>query len=103
MAHLLLGIDVGTSLTKAALFDRDGREVARAAAATEGRRTHPGWSEAAPAGGWAAAGGGVGGAAAATEVRRPHPGWSEADPEAVWSALAGLIQQLLSENSVASR
>lgn len=29
-AHLLLGIDAGLSMTKAALFDRSGREVAAA-------------------------------------------------------------------------
>lgn len=54
MADLLLGIDVGTSLTKAALFDRNGRELARAAAATEVRRPYPGWSEADPEAVWSA-------------------------------------------------
>lgn len=54
MADLLLGIDVGTSLTKAALFGRDGREVARSAVATQVRRPRPGWSEADPEAVWTA-------------------------------------------------
>jgi sugar (pentulose or hexulose) kinase len=54
MTELLLGIDVGTSFTKVALFGRDGREVARSAVATEVRRPRPGWSEADPEAVWAA-------------------------------------------------
>ncbi len=40
-----LGLDAGTSLTKAALFDLVGREIAVAEIATSISRPHPGWSE----------------------------------------------------------
>ncbi|MEW9837727.1 FGGY family carbohydrate kinase [Mesorhizobium marinum] len=40
-----LGLDAGTSQTKAALFDLAGREIAVAEIATSISRPHPGWSE----------------------------------------------------------
>jgi sugar (pentulose or hexulose) kinase len=48
MRQLLLGIDVGTSLVKAALFDRQGIEVATAALPTATQSPFPAWSEADP-------------------------------------------------------
>ncbi|MBB5751661.1 FGGY-family carbohydrate kinase [Prosthecomicrobium pneumaticum] len=41
----VLGIDVGTSMTKAALFDRAGREVGSAGRRTALRSPYPGWFE----------------------------------------------------------
>jgi len=38
MPHLLLGFDIGTSVTKAALFDAEGRQVAVAALRTPLKR-----------------------------------------------------------------
>lgn len=43
---LLLGLDIGTSVIKAALFDPDGREIASAAQRTVLHHPHPAWSEA---------------------------------------------------------
>ena len=45
MSDYVLGLDVGTSMTKAALFDRNGREIG-----STGQRTHvlsprSGWQE----------------------------------------------------------
>lgn len=45
MARYVLGLDIGTSVTKAALFDRAGREVATAAGRTRVLSPHPGWYE----------------------------------------------------------
>lgn len=42
---LLLGIDAGTSVVKAALFDGDGREIATTAQPTTLITPHPGWVE----------------------------------------------------------
>ena len=45
MSEYLIGLDVGTSMTKAALFDRDGREIASAGQRTRVLSPHPGWFE----------------------------------------------------------
>ena len=50
-----LGLDAGTSLTKAAIFDLSGREIAVAEKPTAVRRPHPGWSEIDPDEAWKAA------------------------------------------------
>lgn len=55
MKRTLLGIDAGSSITKAALFDLDGTEVARAAERVELRRPRPGWCEVDPDEAWQAA------------------------------------------------
>jgi len=52
---LLLGIDVGTSATKAVLCDVRGSVVAVASASHPISRPHPGWSEQDPRDWWAAA------------------------------------------------
>jgi sugar (pentulose or hexulose) kinase len=41
----VLGLDVGTSVTKAALFDRDGREMGSSGRRTSVHSPHPGWYE----------------------------------------------------------
>lgn len=51
---LVLGYDVGTSSVKAALFDGDGRVVARARAAHPLLLPAPGWAEQRPADWWSA-------------------------------------------------
>lgn len=51
----LLGIDIGTSALKAALFTPDGRAHARAAEAYPVHRPRPGWAEQNPDDWWAAA------------------------------------------------
>ena len=48
MNRYLLGIDAGSSITKAALFDLEGTELARAAERVELRRPPPGWCEVDP-------------------------------------------------------
>jgi len=45
MPEYLLGIDSGCTMSKAALYTLDGREVAVAAGKTETRSPHPGWFE----------------------------------------------------------
>lgn len=55
MPRFLLGIDAGSTLTKAALFDLQGREIARAAEPVPLARPHPGWVEADPERAWRAA------------------------------------------------
>ena len=55
MNTLLLGIDIGTSVVKAALFDQHGREVAVAQQRTEVNCPRPGWSETSMEGTWQAA------------------------------------------------
>ena len=45
MAARLLGLDVGTSVIKAVVFDLDGVEVAVAAVAVDVRSPRPGWAE----------------------------------------------------------
>lgn len=55
MSRYLLGIDAGSSITKAALFDFDGKELARAAERVELRRPKPGWCEVDPDQAWDAA------------------------------------------------
>ena len=54
MAAHLLGLDVGTSLIRAAVFDRDGRERGHASRKAETASPRPGWSEQDMAGVWAA-------------------------------------------------
>ena len=51
----LLGIDVGTSALKAALFTPDGRAAAQASRGYATRHPQPGWAEQDPADWWAAA------------------------------------------------
>ena len=51
----LLGIDVGTSALKAALFTPDGRAVAQASRGYPTRHPQPGWAEQDPADWWGAA------------------------------------------------
>lgn len=55
-ATVLLGLDVGTSVIKAALFDRSGREVAEASQRTQLIEAAPGWSELDPAATWTTVG-----------------------------------------------
>src|SRR5579862_5040983 len=50
--ELLLGIDVGTSATKAVLCDAAGRAVATGAAEHPSSRPQPGWSEQDPRDWW---------------------------------------------------
>jgi L-xylulokinase len=45
MTRYLLGIDNGSTMTKAAVFTEDGRELACAARKVEVIEPHPGWSE----------------------------------------------------------
>ena len=45
MAQYLLGIDNGNTVSKAALFDLKGREVAVASSKVETEYPHPGWTE----------------------------------------------------------
>ena len=54
MTHYLLGLDIGTSVVKAALFDRRGRERATAECRTVTLSPFPAWSEADPDQLWAA-------------------------------------------------
>ena len=54
MTCFLLGLDIGTSVVKAALFDRQGRERATAACRTETLSPFAAWSEADPDQLWAA-------------------------------------------------
>ncbi|MCB8881231.1 carbohydrate kinase [Acidisoma cellulosilytica] len=54
MTTYLLGIDIGTSIVKAAVFDRDGQEVASATRQTIVLSPQPAWAEADPAEVWAA-------------------------------------------------
>ncbi len=55
MPRYLLGIDAGSTLTKAAIFDIQGRELARAAKPVPLLRPHPGWVECDPETAWQAA------------------------------------------------
>jgi xylulokinase len=55
MAERLLGIDVGTTGVRAALFDPTGELVANASVACPYASPHPGWAEADPRGWWSAA------------------------------------------------
>lgn len=48
MADLFLGIDAGSSVLKAAIFDKDGRQQALASRRTPLDRPRPGWVEADP-------------------------------------------------------
>lgn len=54
MHRYLLGIDAGSTLTKAALFDLDGVELARAGERVELSRPRTGWVEVDPDAAWAA-------------------------------------------------
>ena len=54
MTRFLLGLDIGTSVVKVALFDRQGREHATAACRTATLSPFPAWSEADPDQLWAA-------------------------------------------------
>ena len=45
MSDYLIGLDIGTSMSKAALFDRRGREVGVTGSRTRVRSPHPSWSE----------------------------------------------------------
>lgn len=55
MTEAILGIDIGTSVVKAAIFRRDGEEVATAVRRTGVSSPRPDWAEADPAEVWAAA------------------------------------------------
>lgn len=54
MSGTLLGIDIGTSIVKAAIFRRDGEEIVVATRRTNVSSPHPGWAEADPQEVWAA-------------------------------------------------
>ena len=41
----VIGLDIGTSVTKAAVFDSRGRELAVASSRTEVSRPQPAWSD----------------------------------------------------------
>ena len=45
VSDYLIGLDIGTSMSKAALFDRRGREVGATGRRTRVRSPHPGWNE----------------------------------------------------------
>ena len=45
MGKYLLGIDNGSTLSKAALFDLHGREIAVASCKADTEYPHPGWTE----------------------------------------------------------
>ena len=45
MTARLLGLDVGTSVIKAVVFDLDGAELAVASEAVEVQSPQPGWAE----------------------------------------------------------
>jgi sugar (pentulose or hexulose) kinase len=55
MSRFLLGIDAGSSMTKAAVFDRDGTEIASSAHRIVLERPQAGWCETDPAAAWNAA------------------------------------------------
>ena len=55
MPQYFLGMDAGSTLTKAAIFDRAGRELARSAERVPLNRPHPGWVECDPDHAWRAA------------------------------------------------
>ncbi|MEI5679844.1 MULTISPECIES: FGGY-family carbohydrate kinase [unclassified Mesorhizobium] len=55
MSRYLLGIDAGSSVTKAAVFDEAGRQLGAGAHRIRLQRPHPGWSEIDPASAWEAA------------------------------------------------
>lgn len=59
MSRYLLGIDAGSSITKAALFDLEGKELARAAERVTLLRPRPGWCEVDPDQAWNAACGAI--------------------------------------------
>ncbi len=45
MSKYLLGIDNGSTVSKAALFDLKGKEIAVASCAADTEYPHPGWTE----------------------------------------------------------
>jgi sugar (pentulose or hexulose) kinase len=55
MPRFLLGLDAGSTLTKAALFDLQGHEIARAAERVPLMRPHAGWVEVDPGQAWQSA------------------------------------------------
>ncbi|WP_274627414.1 FGGY-family carbohydrate kinase [Arvimicrobium flavum] len=69
MQRYLLGIDAGSTLTKAALFDFNGTETARAAERVELSRPRTGWCEVDPDGAWHAARSAIRGVMAEARVR----------------------------------
>jgi len=68
VAEYVLGLDVGTSVTKAALFDRDGNEIGSSGRRTSVRSPHAGWYEMEAEGLFAAAAGACREALAATGI-----------------------------------
>jgi len=68
MSELFLGIDAGSSITKAAVFTIEGRQLGRGAHRIELSRPHPGWSEIEPQAAWAAFVAAVSGALADANV-----------------------------------
>ncbi|MBZ9674122.1 FGGY-family carbohydrate kinase [Mesorhizobium sp. ES1-1] len=54
MTPYFLGIDAGSSLTKAAVFDANGNQFGMGVRRIQLRRPHPGWSEIDPAEAWSA-------------------------------------------------
>lgn len=55
MSRFLLGIDAGSTMTKAAVFDRSGREIASSGHRVAIQRPQPGWCEVDPFAAWEAA------------------------------------------------
>jgi sugar (pentulose or hexulose) kinase len=45
VSDYLIGLDIGASMSKAALFDRRGPEVGATGRRTRVRHPHPGWNE----------------------------------------------------------
>ncbi|MDF0752796.1 FGGY family carbohydrate kinase, partial [Marinobacter sp. 71-i] len=55
MSRFLLGIDAGSTMTKAAVFDRGGREIASSSHRVVIQRPQSGWCEVDPVAAWEAA------------------------------------------------
>lgn len=68
MSRFLLGIDAGSTMTKAAVFDRDGTEIASSTHRVVLRRPQAGWCETDPAAAWEAARAAIRGALAQARI-----------------------------------
>lgn len=73
MTEAIIGLDVGTTVVKAVLFDLSGSSIA----------------------GQAPSGAELGVAAQALPLHTPRPGWAELDPEEIWQAALGVMRTLV--------
>ena len=77
MRELLLGVDIGTSACKVAVFNREGEVIASGNGGYQVYYPHPGWAEQNPDEWWSAVCSAIGDVLKKGRNQRNRSGWPE--------------------------